>query len=66
MRYELRRARQKKGYTQAGLAARIGICQQSLSKHETGMATPGHFDLIRQYEQELGRPASELFPDIFG
>lgn len=65
MRERLRRARRARGWTQAQLAARVGICQQTLSKHEHGIITPGHFDLIRQYEAELGVPARELFPDIF-
>lgn len=65
MRERLRRERRAAGLTQAQLAARVGICQQTLSKHELGIITPLHFDLIRQYEIELGVSASELFPDVF-
>ena len=65
MRYRLRAERKAAGLTQAQRAARVGVCQQSLSKHELGTATPRHFSLIRQYEGELGVPASDLFPDVF-
>lgn len=65
MRDRLRRERRAAGLTQAQLAARVGICQQTLSKHEHGLITPGHFDLIRQYESELGVSARDLFPDVF-
>ncbi|MBO4725239.1 MAG: helix-turn-helix transcriptional regulator [Firmicutes bacterium] len=51
--------------TQAELAARLGITQQTLSKHETGARTPCHFSVIRGYERELKTPARALFPDIF-
>lgn len=66
MRTRLRYERRAAGLTQAQLASRLGICQQTLSKHEHGIITPGHFALIRQYEHELGVPAEELFPDVFG
>lgn len=65
MRAALRECRVKAGLTQAELAARIGITQQTLSKHETGIRSPAHFRIIRGYERELGQPARALFPDIF-
>lgn len=65
MREALRKARCEAGYTQAELAHKIGIGQQSISKHETGVATPAHFKTLRQYEKVLGIKASDLFPDIF-
>lgn len=46
-------------------AARLGITQQTLSKHERGVRTPQHFKTIRGYERELKTPARALFPDIF-
>jgi transcriptional regulator with XRE-family HTH domain len=65
MRKTLRTARQKAGYSQARLATKIGITQQALSKHELSLTAPGHFTLIRMYENLLGVPAEDLFPDIF-
>lgn len=65
MRDRLKRERQLAGLTQAQLAEKVGICQQTVSKHEKGKITPGHFSLIRQYEQALGVSAEYLFPDIF-
>lgn len=65
MREALRKARCEAGYNQAEMAQKIGICQQTISKHETGVATPAHFKTIRQYERVLGIKAKELFPDIF-
>lgn len=65
IRAALRERRQKAGMTQAQLAARIGITQQTLSKHERGIRSPGHFKTIRRYERELETPAQALFPDIF-
>lgn len=65
MRAALREGRVKAGLTQAELAARLGITQQTLSKHETGIRSPAHFRVIRGYERELGQPARALFPDIF-
>lgn len=64
-RDELRRARRKAGMTQLQLAIRVGICQQSMSKHERGIAAPSHFATIRKYESALNVPAVKLFPDIF-
>lgn len=64
-RATLRESRIKAGMTQAQLAARIGITQQTLSKHERGIRSPGHFKVIRGYERELKTPAKSLFPDIF-
>ena len=65
MRKRLKRERQLAGLTQAQLAEMIGICQQTVSKHEKGKITPGHFTIIRQYEKALGVSAEDLFPDIF-
>lgn len=65
MRARLKRERQLAGLTQAQLAHKIGICQQTISKHEQGKITPGHFSVIRQYERALGVSAEYLFPDIF-
>ena len=65
MRDTLRQHRVAAGMTQAQLAARLGITQQTLSKHETGIRSPAHFKIIRGYERELGQPARALFPDIF-
>ena len=64
-RAALRESRIKAGMTQAQLAARLGITQQTLSKHERGIRSPGHFRVIRGYERELKTPAKALFPDIF-
>lgn len=64
-RAALRESRISAGLTQAELAARLGITQQTLSKHERGIRSPGHFKTIRGYERELKTPARALFPDIF-
>lgn len=61
----LRLARRKSGLTQLQLAVRVGICQQSMSKHERGLATPAEFSTIRKYERVLNTAADKLFPDIF-
>ena len=65
MRTRLRRERRAAGLTQSQLAQIIGISQQTLSKHEHGKLTPGHFSIIRQYERALSVSAEDLFPDIF-
>lgn len=65
MREALRKARREAGYSQAELALLVGCSQQTLSKHETGIATPAHFKTIRRYESILAISAAELFPDIF-
>lgn len=65
MRERLKRERQLAGLTQAQLAKKVGISQQTVSKYELGRITPGHFSLIRQYEKALGVSAEDLFPDIF-
>lgn len=64
-RTALRAGRISAGLTQAQLAARIGITQQTLSRHERGIRSPEQFKTIRGYERELGQPARALFPDIF-
>ncbi len=64
-RVRLRQERQLAGLSQAQLAHLVGISQQTLSKHEHGKLTPGHFAVIRQYERILGVSAKDLFPDIF-
>lgn len=65
MRKRLRRERRAAGLTQSQLAQIIGISQQTLSKHEHGKLTPGHFSIIRQYERALSVSAEDLFPDVF-
>lgn len=65
IRAALRECREAAGMTQAELAERLGITQQTLSKHERGVRTPQHFKTIRGYERELKTPARALFPDIF-
>nr|DAK00025.1 MAG TPA: Helix-turn-helix XRE-family like protein [Bacteriophage sp.]DAM51297.1 MAG TPA: Helix-turn-helix XRE-family like protein [Caudoviricetes sp.] len=65
-RAALKRARREAGFTQAELAALVGCGQQTVSKHESGAATPAHFKTLRAYEEVLGVPACELFPDVFG
>jgi DNA-binding XRE family transcriptional regulator len=65
MRNKLKLERQLAGLTQAQLAKQIGLSQQTISKHESGKTTPGHFVIIRQYEKALGVSAEILFPDIF-
>ena len=65
MRVRLKQERQLAGLSQAQLAHLIGISQQTISKHEHGKITPGHFTIIRQYERVLGVSAKDLFPDIF-
>lgn len=65
MRPRLKRERQLAGLTQAQLAQKVGISQQTVSKHEHGKITPGHFIIIRQYEKVLGVSAIDLFPDVF-
>ena len=64
-RERLKRERQLAGLTQAQLACKVGISQQTMSKHEHGKLTPAHFSVIRQYERILGVSAKELFPDVF-
>lgn len=65
MRTALKAARITAGYTQQQIAVRLGIGQQSISKHERGLATPAQFKTIREYEKLYGVPAEKLFPDIF-
>lgn len=65
-RAALKRARREAGFTQAELAALVGCGQQTVSKHESGAATPAHFKTLRAYEEVLGVPACELFPDVSG
>lgn len=65
-RAALKRARREAGFTQAELAALVGCGQQTVSKHESGATTPAHFKTLRAYEEVLGVPACELFPDVFG
>lgn len=65
MRSALKAARIAAGYTQQQIAVRLGLGQQSVSKHERGLAAPAHFTTIRGYEKLLGVQAEELFPDIF-
>ena len=65
MRERLRRERRAAGLTQSQLAQLVGISQQTMSKHEHGKLTPGHFHLIRQYERALSVSAEDLFPDVF-
>lgn len=65
MRKRLRHERRAAGLTQSQLAQLVGISQQTLSKHEHGKLTPGHFNLIRQYERVLSVSAEDLFPDVF-
>lgn len=65
MRTRLRRERRAAGLTQSQLAQIVGISQQTLSKHEHGKLTPGHFSIIRQYERALSVSAEDLFPDVF-
>jgi transcriptional regulator with XRE-family HTH domain len=64
-RERLKSERQFAGLTQKQLAIKIGVSQQTVSKHENGIITPGHFSIIRQYERELGISAEFLFPDVF-
>ncbi len=65
MRTNLRNARRTAGFSQGRLAAKVGVTQQALSKHERATSAPGHFSTIRQYEKALNVPAEHLFPDIF-
>ena len=65
MRTNLRNARRTAGFSQGRLAAKVGVTQQALSKHERATSAPGHFSTIRQYEKALNVPAEYLFPDIF-
>ena len=64
-RTALKKARREAGFTQAELAVLVGRAQQTVSKHESGVATPAHFKTLRAYEDVLGVPACELFPDVF-
>lgn len=65
MRTTLRNARRTAGFSQGELAAKIGVTQQALSKHELETSAPSQFSMIRMYERTLNVPAAELFPDIF-
>lgn len=65
MRTNLRNARRNAGFSQGRLAAKVGVTQQALSKHERATSATGHFSTIRQYEKALNVPAEHLFPDIF-
>ena len=65
MRTNLRNARRTAGFSQGRLAAKVGVTQQALSKHERATSAPGHFSTIRLYEKALNVPAEHLFPDIF-
>lgn len=66
MRSQLKAARIKAGFTQHQLAIRLGVSQQTVSKYEAEIITPGHFKTIRDFERVLGVEAKTLFPDIFG
>ncbi len=65
MRSKLREARAKRKFTQQQIAVRLGVSQQTVSKHEKGVTTPAHFNVIREYERLLGVRAEDVFPDIF-
>ena len=43
----LRHARQLRGFTQTGLAAKIGLCQQAISNSEKGISEPSLANLRR-------------------
>ena len=65
MRGKLREARIRKKFTQQQIAVRLGVSQQTVSKHEKGLTTPAHFSVIREYERLLGVRAEDVFSDIF-
>lgn len=65
-RLKLRLARIESRLTQAQLSEKIGVSQQTIAKWERGKTTPAHFEQIRALEKTLDKPASELFPDVFG
>lgn len=65
MRSRLKRERQLAGFTQAEIAEKLGVSQQTISKYESEVITPGQFKTIRAFEQLFGVQAEELFPDVF-
>lgn len=65
MRRRLRDERKGAGLTQAQLAHLVGLSQQTMSKHERGIATPQRMKTIRRYEEVLNVSGVDLFPDIF-
>lgn len=65
MRTRLKRERQLAGLTQQQLAIRIGVSQQTISKYESEIITPGQFKTIRELEKFFSVAAEELFPDVF-
>ena len=65
MRSRLKQARISAGYTQYQTAVIIGVSQQTISKYEKEMITPGQFKTIRELERLFSVQAEELFPDVF-
>ncbi len=65
MRSRLKQLRISAGYTQQQIAVIIGVSQQTISKYESEIITPGQFKTIRAYEKLFGVQAEELFPDVF-
>jgi transcriptional regulator with XRE-family HTH domain len=59
----LREWRQKKGLTQADLAAKIGVSQAAISQWETGALTPSPL-MIGQLSEVLDIPLAMLLNDM--
>ena len=64
MRYELRGFRLAAGKSQAEMARRYGVGQQTWSFWETGRSTPRPRMMLR-IAQDMGKGITEVFPDVF-
>ena len=61
LQFQLRQAREKKGFTQQALARRVGVRQATISDLETGKSQRITFPLLERLARELGISPSELF-----
>jgi putative transcriptional regulator len=59
----IRREREKRGWTQAALATRLGVSRQTVNAIETGKYDPS-LPLAFRIARQFGQPIEELFvPD---
>lgn len=59
----LRKARERRGWTQVELAKRAGLPQNQVSQHETGGCVP-RMSSVTAYAEAFGVPAIELVAPV--